>query len=209
MGITERKEREKEQRRNDIIDAAEHVFFEKGFDFAKMDDVAEKAELSKGTLYLYFKNREDLHYAIILRGLGLLYKIVKQGYNRQQNGAENLLEMGIAYVRFTNKYPEYFKAIMSFNAAKIDKVDEEKKAWLFSNNSPLSFLIEVIEKGQKDGSIRNDISSGEMSMILWSQISGVLEFIVLRSKLLELMGLKPDQMIMNQYKILLEGLKTK
>jgi TetR/AcrR family transcriptional regulator len=50
MGITERKEREKEQRRNAIIDAAEKIFFTKGMDNSTMDDVAEEAELSKGTL---------------------------------------------------------------------------------------------------------------------------------------------------------------
>ena len=60
MGIAERKEREKEQRRKAILDAAEKVFFEKGLKYSTMDDVAEEAELSKGTLYLYFKNKEEL-----------------------------------------------------------------------------------------------------------------------------------------------------
>ena len=56
MGIAERKEREKLQRRNDIIDAAERLFFQHGFETPTMDDVAREAELSKGTLYLYFKS---------------------------------------------------------------------------------------------------------------------------------------------------------
>ncbi|MCK5408322.1 MAG: helix-turn-helix transcriptional regulator, partial [Candidatus Krumholzibacteria bacterium] len=60
MGIAERREREKEQRRIDIIDAAERVFFSKGWQAATMDDVAEAVELSKATLYLYFKNKEEL-----------------------------------------------------------------------------------------------------------------------------------------------------
>ena len=52
MGIAERREREREQRRNTILDAAETVFFSKGINLATMDEVAEEAELSKGTLYL-------------------------------------------------------------------------------------------------------------------------------------------------------------
>ena len=48
MGITERREREKEQRKNDIVDAAERVFFKRGHEYATMDDVAIEAELSKG-----------------------------------------------------------------------------------------------------------------------------------------------------------------
>ncbi|MDL1893205.1 helix-turn-helix transcriptional regulator, partial [Sphingobacteriales bacterium CHB3] len=52
MGIIERKEREKEQRREEIVTAAEKIFFEKGLAIATMDEIAEAAELSKGTLYL-------------------------------------------------------------------------------------------------------------------------------------------------------------
>jgi len=50
MGIVERRQREKEQRRSAIIDAAEAVFFSKGLEIATMDDVAEEAELSKRKL---------------------------------------------------------------------------------------------------------------------------------------------------------------
>lgn len=56
MGTTERKKREKERRRNTIIDAAEKVIFSKGLDQSTMTEIAQEAELSKGTLYLYFKN---------------------------------------------------------------------------------------------------------------------------------------------------------
>jgi AcrR family transcriptional regulator len=72
MGIAERKEREKQQRREEIIRAAEQVFFSKGFDRSTMDDVAEKAELSKGTLYLYFASKEDLHMAVARKSIHLL-----------------------------------------------------------------------------------------------------------------------------------------
>ena len=72
MGIAERKERERLRRREEIIDAAERVFFTKGIRDATMDDVAEEAELSKGTLYLYFKSKQELYLAINFRGLSLL-----------------------------------------------------------------------------------------------------------------------------------------
>jgi TetR/AcrR family transcriptional regulator len=55
MGIVERKEREKEHRKEEILDAAQKVFFERGLVTATMDEIAETAELSKGTLYLYYK----------------------------------------------------------------------------------------------------------------------------------------------------------
>jgi AcrR family transcriptional regulator len=61
MGIYERKQREKEQRKTEIINAARKVFSNKGFNTATMEEIASEAELSPGTLYLYFKNKEELH----------------------------------------------------------------------------------------------------------------------------------------------------
>jgi len=72
MGIRERKEREKERRRQQIIVAAKRVFSEKGFNKATMEDIANEAELSPGTLYLYFKNKEELYASLSLRILQYL-----------------------------------------------------------------------------------------------------------------------------------------
>ena len=72
MGIQERKEREKERRKQQIIVAAKRVFSEKGFNKATMEDIASEAELSPGTLYLYFKNKEELYASLSLRILQYL-----------------------------------------------------------------------------------------------------------------------------------------
>ncbi len=61
MGIAERKEREKQVRRRQIMDAAKKVFCAKGFSGATMEDIASQAELSPATLYLYFRNKEELY----------------------------------------------------------------------------------------------------------------------------------------------------
>jgi AcrR family transcriptional regulator len=73
MGIQERKEREKERRRQQIIVAAKRVFSQKGFNKATMEDIAKEAELSPGTLYLYFKNKEELYASLSLRILQYLH----------------------------------------------------------------------------------------------------------------------------------------
>jgi AcrR family transcriptional regulator len=72
MGIQERKEREKERRRQQIMVAAKRVFSDKGFNKATMEDIAQEAELSPGTLYLYFKNKEELYASLSLRILQYL-----------------------------------------------------------------------------------------------------------------------------------------
>lgn len=72
MGIRERKERERERRRQQIIVAAKRVFSEKGFNRSTMEDIAKEAELSPGTLYLYFKNKDELYASLSLRILQYL-----------------------------------------------------------------------------------------------------------------------------------------
>lgn len=72
MGIEERKEREKERRRQQIMVAAKRVFSEKGFTKTTMEDISKEAELSTGTLYLYFKNKEELFASLSFRILQYL-----------------------------------------------------------------------------------------------------------------------------------------
>ena len=67
MGIQERKERERDRRRQQIMIAATRVFSEKDFNKATMEDIAKEAELSPGTLYLYFKNKDELFASLSLR----------------------------------------------------------------------------------------------------------------------------------------------
>ena len=81
MGVSERKERERERRREDILDAAEKVFFEKGIDLATMEDVALTAELSKATLYLYFSSKEEIYFAIFVRGQKKMTKFIQLPQN--------------------------------------------------------------------------------------------------------------------------------
>ena len=72
MGIRERKEREKERRRQQIIVAAKRIFANKGFGRATMEDIANEAELSPGTLYLYFRSKDELCVSLSLRVLEYL-----------------------------------------------------------------------------------------------------------------------------------------
>lgn len=72
MGIQERKERERERRRQQIMVAAKRVFLSKGFNKTTMEDIAKDAELSPGTLYLYFKNKDELYASLSLRILQYL-----------------------------------------------------------------------------------------------------------------------------------------
>jgi AcrR family transcriptional regulator len=83
MGIRERKEREKERRRQQIMVAAKRVFADKGFSRSTMEEIAKEAELSPGTLYLYFKNKDELYASLSLRVLQYLLMRLEH-VNREQ-----------------------------------------------------------------------------------------------------------------------------
>jgi len=70
--IQERRREEKEMRRQSIVDAAEQVFAQSGFEVATMADIADQARLSRALVYFYFKDKEELALAITARGLQTL-----------------------------------------------------------------------------------------------------------------------------------------
>lgn len=206
MGIQERKERERERRRMDIIQAAEELFFERGINNTTMEEVAEAAELSKGTLYLYFRNKEDLHYAICLRGMDIMSGELQKAYSDDLTGAENAFATAKAYLEFVERCPDYFNAIMSFESSGLENVDPENREYILRPDAPLSVFVKVIEKGGRDGTVRQDIPARELAVLLWSQVNGVLQFLMYKSSFLELIGCTKEDFLTHQLLILKDGI---
>jgi len=206
MGIRERKEREREQRRNDIIHAAEGLFFARGINNATMEEVAGAAELSKGTLYLYFKSKEDLHYAICLRGMAIMAAELQKAFDEELTGAENAFATAKAYLDFVDRFPDYFNAIMSFESSGLENVDTDSRDYILRQDSPLMVFVKVIEQGGRDGSIRQDIPARELALLLWSQVNGVLQFLKYKSSFLGMFGCTKDDLLMHQLLVLKDGI---
>ena len=212
MGITERREREKEQRKNDIIDAAERVFFEKGHEIATMDDVANEAELSKGTLYLYFKNKEDLYLAIHLRGNKILHSLFEKAVKNEKSGIEKTRSIGAAYVEYFQQYPDYFNAMLYYESHDIDFADQNSVAaeCLLEGKTTMDFLIDSIEIGIKDGTIRPDIDSVKTALCLWGQTTGILQIASLKEKniLLKHFSTSAQELIDYNFNLIYHALKA-
>ncbi len=178
MGIAERKEREKKRRRNAIIDAAEQVFFSKGVENAKMDEVAKIAELSKGTLYLYFKNKDELFHAIVVRAMEMLYGNFVQAVEKQATGLEKIRAIGHAYVEFYYQQPNYFEALL--HQEKKIRSDEELEANpVFKQckelgDSIFDLMQQAVRTGIADGSMRPDLDPLKLSLMLWGHTTGIL-----------------------------------
>ncbi len=184
MGVNERKEREKEQRRNDIIDAAEEIFFSKDINEAKMDEVAKKAELSKGTLYLYFKNKDELLHGIIARGIRILLKMFQKAMKKEKTGLNKIIALGNTYQLFFKTQPNYFSAMLHKEIKRSDpekiKTSPNYAECETLGNQIFTLMQEAVELGMKDGTIRNDLDAKKLPLVLWAHSSGTLH--ILKSK---------------------------
>ncbi|MBN1198306.1 MAG: helix-turn-helix transcriptional regulator [Bacteroidales bacterium] len=209
MGIAERKEREREQRRQSIIDAAEKVFFTKGYDSSTMDDIASTAELSKGTLYLYFQSKDELHFEIMDRGNQILLVFMEKAINLQKNGRENLRLLGEAFVEFSNSHPDYFQAMMFFQSRDVEhqRINEQKLKKFIMGRSSISMLNNMVSKGIADGSVRNDFHPSHLTTLLWSQMMGILVMYAMKKPAFEYQKISREELIAIHLDLIRDGLK--
>ena len=187
MGIIERKEREKNQRRSDIIDAAEKLFFSEGLNNTTMDEIANEAEYSKGTLYLYFKSKEDLYLAITIRGMKILESMFSKVLKKSENGLCKTRNMGETYFKFAHKYPNYFNAMVYYesNEIKIEENSTNAKNCEEQGDKTLQPVAAAVQEGIGDGSIRPDLDPLQVATILWAHCTGVITIISLRGEHIE------------------------
>jgi AcrR family transcriptional regulator len=207
MGITERKEREKLQRRKDIIDAAEKVFFSRGFESATMDEIAEMAELSKGTLYLYFKSKEDLQFAIFMRGSDILMKMMKDNLSADSNGYQRLLELADSFIRFSRENRNYFNLFMYYESSRMEalNIDQDQLQVYLKEDSPLALVTHQVIRGIQDGSLRDDLSAEVFSATLWSQMLGVLIVLNNKADLYEIFNLRAEEILQTHLELVSNG----
>lgn len=212
MGVQERREREKEQRRNDILDAAEKVFFSKGFNNTTMDEVAERVELSKGTLYLYFKNKEDLYFAIAQRSMSVLQSMFEDAVAKHGKGIEKVRAIGRAYHKFSQDYKNYFDMMMHFEAVQNNlnldsRVLDEMH---LKGQSVMQVLVEAIQSGIDDGSIRSNLDPLKTAFLLNGVSSGIIHLIAREAQHIKKMeAFEPQELMDTFFDFTFNALKPK
>lgn len=215
MGSTGRKEKEKEIRRNDIIDAAEKVIFEKGYDAATMDDIAKTAEFSKRTVYVYFNSKEQIYFEIMIKGYRLMIKRLKDDLHKVSGGPaiEQLRQLYFSFYRFSRDYPDYFDAIMEYENSTFDFQndipDQSIQECYALGEQVFGYLSDILKKGVADRSIRDDLSIAKTALTLWSCVLGV--FNTARKKenyIKNYHHTKPDDLIADAFDIITRSIRT-
>jgi len=176
MGIMERKEREKEHRKEDILDAAQKVFFEKGLATATMDEIAEAAELSKGTLYLYYKSKEDMYLGVMMRGMEELHTEFERIGLSNISTVEKMVKLGEAYKEHFYKHRKFFRMTNFLQSPQFHKQvsDEMKQSCDAEGQKVWNVIHSILQHGVKEGLLRSDFNPIEIGVILWSNTTALL-----------------------------------
>lgn len=177
MGITERKEREKEEMRQKILSAAARLFIVDGYEKTSMRNIADAIEYSPGSIYVYFRNKNELFYALSTEGFNRFFKAF-QSVGRYSDPMHKLHELGRIYFEFAIQNPEYYDLMFIMRAPMESHQNED--GWelgMKSHNILTTIVEECLEKGYFKGK-----NAQTVSFMIWSFVHGVMS-LKIRSRL--------------------------
>ena len=210
MSTRARREREKEERRQSILQAAREVFFENGFHQATVEAVAERAEVSKGTVYLYFESKETILALLLLDGLRELVNELEEAYAAGEDipADERLRRLGQAYFQFFQREPRYFHFLMAMDRGRFREVvvPVVYQKILETSMEGLGWVVRAVEQGIEEGTF-DDCNARQSAATLWATLNGVLELMEhpLRR---EMIGLKSEVLYEAALETIIQGLRT-
>jgi len=177
LSTAERRAREKAQRRREILDAARQEFLERGVGRPTMDDIASRAEVSKGTIYLYFKSKEEILAHLLLEGLDLLLEKMEGAVSalHEPHPVEALRSLASAYRGFCESSPLYFRLIMGLDRGRFEESIPRKLHQLVLKKSlqGLDLVAVQVRRGAEMGVFVTD-DPWRAAGSVWAAINGVL-----------------------------------
>lgn len=216
MGVIQRKEREKEQKKAMILEVAEQILLEKGLDQLNMDEVAERAEVSKGSLYLYFNNKTDLVLGICHKASNLMNEWTSKVLTEKKSGLEMVYQLGKNYLKFAIEHPEYYRVMRFLESYKhSDQAKNSMYLDLCRQNRQQGFrvMVRAIQIGMQDGSIHTMYNAEQLALLLISTSHGVVNMAYMHEnsqhfELLDHLGIDLETMFTCYMKLIGNGIKA-
>lgn len=190
-----------DKRKGEIINAAEEVFTQKGFDEARMDDIAERTGLSKGTLYLYFRSKDDLIAAILERIIGREFRQLEHLDEADATATETLRNLTRLLTKDLLGMLRIMPIIYSFLALAFRNKHIQKALKGYINRY-LNILTPVIQRGIDSGEFRA-VDAHEAAIALAGVVEGTLLLWVYNKSLIH-----PERHIQSGVELILEGLQA-
>ena len=171
MGITERKELEKETMRKKILDAAMKLFLTEGYAKVSIRKIADAIEYSPATVYLYFKDKTAIFNALQKIAFDKFYETLAECL-KIKDVKKRLDEMGELYMKFAMENPGYYDLMFIMSAP----IDREKET-CFTDDRAFNLLSKTIEEVFKAKKIKNvDVEAA--AFLLWGFSHGLASLII-------------------------------
>jgi AcrR family transcriptional regulator len=177
MSIEDRKKREKQSRIKQIKKSAGYIFEKKGFKAAKMDDIAERADISKATIYKYFKSKDDLFYEIMSEHITKLNNDLVAICLRKEDPEKTIELIVEKTFKFSKEHSDIYNLVTELKASEINKLfsaDKVRhlKVIMASNLKQLEIAIRNgIEKG-----IFRGIEPMVCAIVIWNMFMGINKY---------------------------------
>ena len=174
---TSRRLKEKVDRKERILAAAREVFFDVGIHRATVDAIAERAEVAKGTVYLYFATKDSIVAHLLLEGLDTLSEYLASAYDQgaSQDGEARLRRLAAAYFEFYQQETDYFRLMMAFDRGHFkDTVSAELyEIILLRSLRGLRWVTDSTQQAMDEGVIHAG-DARQVAGMLWAALNGVL-----------------------------------
>jgi AcrR family transcriptional regulator len=194
-----RREEEKERRRADIVDAAERLYAEVGWDAVTMDIVAKRARISRALIYVYFRDKNDLLLAIIERSLTELRQRFEAAVTTHAKGIDKVQAIGHAYVLFQQEKPYSFDACSRFHVHQAEGNPAEDPC-ARAGDAVMAVIVRTLVQGQADGSIRKDLGNpGQVAVMLWAFTHGLIQIATNKSQEIARQGVEVAQLMAGSF----------
>ena len=174
MGVKERREREKSETRDKILDAARELFVTEGYEGVSMRKVAEKIEYSPTAIYVHFADKNELFRELCHQDYARLAEVFQSSVI-STDPLERLKQIGAIYIDFGTRYPNHYKFMFMtpHPAHQLDEVDREMKG--NPEMDAYAFLRWAVQQAIEAGCFREDIQDAELvSQTLWASVHGVI-----------------------------------
>jgi len=174
MGVKERREREKSETRDKILDAARELFVTEGYEGVSMRRVADKIEYSPTAIYVHFADKNELFRELCHRDYARLAEVFQSSVI-STDPVERLKQIGAIYIDFGTHNPNHYKFMFMtpHPAHELDDTDREMVG--NPEKDAYAFLKWAVQQAIDAGRFREEVRDAEMvSQTLWASVHGVI-----------------------------------
>jgi AcrR family transcriptional regulator len=157
---------ESADKRQVIMQTAEKLFKSRRIHEITLDEVAQKARVGKGTIYLYFENKDDLFFQVATSGFDELCDLIREQVPQEARFEDQLLHMCRAISAFFRTRHEMFRMMMS-EEARINGCQRSLRGrWVMRRQKLREAVALVLERGVEEGRLRTDIPPETLAALL-------------------------------------------